>query len=343
MFESLLDLKKKQSSNQDEKCYILVQYFLVGPFLLIATLTLALFKHCLSLYWPPVWSIGFVLSLGCGFLITILSFREGAAFLSLASCKDEEREREACRLESLLRESADALAQKKERSKVVMEMLHGRMLEAEAKADSFEELASLKKYEWEALEEEKEALFQEKVSVQQELLELMRELDTLPALREKLESLTQEKHLFKNHLQEQQEQEQEIREELSKARALPPPPHPYDELKKQFEEKAGVLNATRKELFAIEGKYLALQKEVEDKLLEPHQEVQKLLEQFTELGAYCSRLEEDLKQHQELLTEVSVKKTVRKKRKTTPKKVKVNETVVADLFSEKTIKAKANT
>ena len=327
MFELFVELSKKHSLKGNAKSTTLFQYFLLGPLLLIATLTLALFKLYLSPVWQNSWTIGFVFSLIFGLLIIVLSLREGAHLLSDLVKQREDKEGQNLKLQKLIDELKLAAHQEKEQAKQILDSLRAQQKETEKRAESFEELATIKKYEWEALEEEKEALFQERVSAQQDLDVLIAETSRQ---NEQLNALQEETNI--------------LREDLANKQELPPSLHPYEELRKQFDEKCDVLNATRKELFAMEGKHLAIQKEMEGKLLEPHQDLQQLLNQFNALEAYCSRLENDLTRHQELLTELSVKKPVCRKRKTVPKKVKVDEAVVADLFTDppkKKAKAKA--
>lgn len=323
MFELVVELSKKLSQKGDEKSSPLFLYFLLGPLLLIATLSLALFKLHISPQWDIYWTLGCIFSLSFGLLITALSFHEGSQLLSELVQSRETQEEENLKLQQLLEEMKLAAHHEKEQAKQILDSVRSQLKEAEKRAESFEELTMIKKYEWEALEEEKEALFQEKVSIQQDL-----------------DVLTAENSRQSDQLAALQEESNTLRKELTKQEAHPPP-HPYDELRKQFDEKSDVLNATRKELFAMEGKYLAIQKDMEDKLLEPHHELQELLTQFNALEAYCTGLEDDLARHQELLTELSVKKPVKRKRKTTSKKVKVDEAVVSDLFTPLPKKTKA--
>lgn len=317
MFELAVELSNKFSQKGDENSSSLFRYFLLGPLLLIATLVLALFKFYLSPLWHNYWTVGFIVSLLFGLLITALSFREGTHLLSDLVQSRQNQEEQNLKLQQLSEEIKLTAHQEQEQIKLILDSVRSQLKEAEKRAEAFEELSTIKKYEWEILEEEKEILFQEKVSIQQDrdvlIAESSRQSDQIAAL---------------------QEEENTLREELTKQHARAAPSHPYEELRKQFDEKSDVLNTTRKELFAMEGKYLAIQKEMEDKFLEPHQELQGLLKQFNELQAHCTSLEDDLKKHQELLTELSVKKPVSRKRKAIPKKVKVDEAVVVDLFSE---------
>ena len=317
MFELFVELSKKHSLKGNAKSSTLFQYFLLGPLLLVATLTLALFKLYLSSVWDNIWTIGFTLSLALGLTIIVLSLKEGAHHLSDLVKNQENSEEKSLQLQQQVDALKLIVHQEKEQATQTQESLRSQLKESEKRAESFEELNSIKKYEWEALEEEKEALFQENVSTQQDLVALKAENSRLA---EQLTALHDETN--------------NLRDELANKQELPPSHHPYEELRKQFDEKCNILNATRKDLFAMEGKYLTVQKEMENRLLEPHSEIQGLLKQFNELEAYCGRLEDDLTRHQELLTELSVKKPVRTKRKTVPKKVKVNEAVVADLFTD---------
>ena len=317
MFELFIELSKKHSLKGNGKSSALFQYLLVGPLLLIATLTLTLFKLYLSRTWTLSWTICLALSLAISLLIIVFSLREGAFLFSELVKQRQDTEEDNQKLQQQIDALKVSSHQEKEQVQRSLNSMHMQLKEAEKRAESFEELTTLKKHEWEALEEEKETLFQERVAVQQDL-------DVFVARNNHLNA----------QLSELRNETQSLREELAKKQELQLPPHPYEELRKQFEEKSAVLSATRKELFAMEGKYLTVQKEMEDKLLEPQQDLRQLLTQFNALESYCNRLEDDLMRHQELLTELSVKKPVRRKIQTISKKIKVDETTVADLFAE---------
>lgn len=318
MFEVFVALSKKHALKANAKSSIIFQYVLIGPILLIATITLALFKIYVSPLWDASWTLGFSLSITFSLLIIILSLRESAHLFSAHVKAEEEGTQNSLKLQQEIDALKLSAHHEREQTNQKLSALRAQLKASEKRADSFEELTSIKKYAWEALEDEKEALFQQMVTIQQDL------------------------DLFIAENQRLNEQLHTLRAQLSQAEALSLPPHPYNELRKQFEEKSAVLDATRRDLFAMEGKYLSVKKEMEEKLLEPQKDLQELLTQFDALETYCGSLEDDLTRHQELLTELSIKKTAHSKRKTPSKKIKVDEAVVADLFSD-TPKKKAKT
>jgi hypothetical protein len=132
-------------------------------------------------------------------------------------------------------------------------------------------------------------------------LKLLR--DELGRIAEELKMATSQEFWGEDH---------EILEELGKN---PQIEKVYKQLTQQFQDKSEILNQTRKELFQVENKLLAVQKECEQNAIDLNPEEIVLTNHLKEVEEECKDLEHQVDCLQELVTELMGKKIIRKSRK----------------------------
>jgi chromosome segregation ATPase len=125
------------------------------------------------------------------------------------------------------------------------------------------------------------------------------------------------------NLQTLQQELDKLSSDLKQARSSPAEPPKeeesvedlYKQLKKQFEEKSVVLHETRKELFHLEGKYLACQRELELQMLELNPFELSLQHYLKQIDAECKDLEYEITTLHDIIAQLlTQKRAVRPKR-----------------------------
>ena len=133
----------------------------------------------------------------------------------------------------------------------------------------------------------------------------------LKRVREELQRISDELKIATSH-EFWKEGTELSQEELSKN---PQIERVYKQLKQQFEEKSEVLHQTRRELFQVEGKLVALQKECEQSAIDLNPNELVLIDHLKEVEEECKDLETQVECLQELVSElISKKKTTRTKK-----------------------------
>ncbi|MCH9609098.1 MAG: hypothetical protein S4CHLAM45_08610 [Chlamydiales bacterium] len=251
-------------------------YIALGSVLLTARfktvgiiLTYALIATYLFFFYSTIdpqvrlWQMGLILTLATTSFVFLLSFEEIEESSGVASKELEEQEN---------------------RFKAVKEQLI--QLEESSKG-SIEEL----KNEIERLKEEADA----------RLIERTQDKRNLELLAGEIELLTSQKQEILTHAAQLAKEEgvavdsPELKRELIKMEGL------YKQLRSQFDEKSKVLLSARKELFKVEGKAEALEREQEQHQLEPIEGLEGVLAKFAEENIH---LEEELTSLEELISHI---------------------------------------
>lgn len=89
----------------------------------------------------------------------------------------------------------------------------------------------------------------------------------------------------------------------------------YKQLREQFEEKSAVLDTMRKDFFALESRYIALQKQQEFKMYENEPKQDQLIKQFQEMDQENQILEKEIENLESLVSKLAGKKSPVKRRK----------------------------
>jgi len=273
------------------------------------------------------WGIFFVISIACSFFLVAQTSKEANHAYHLAQATCTSSEETIRQLNKQLKEAiAFAIQEKKEMEK---------------KLTSYQDdLLSLKK--------EKEALdhkFQNQSKIQEHQKAFLEN-----TLEEAKKEIQRQKDLLEHH-----PQEKEWLEELNRASAsefrltleikgleddlafeklknsaerLKLDSKLYMQLREQFEEKSEILHQTRKELFEVEGKLIALQKENQQNMFDFNPGELFLIQQLKEAEEQCQGLESEVETLQNLVSSLLAKKKTSQPKK---RKVKEEEPVAADL------------
>jgi chromosome segregation ATPase len=129
-------------------------------------------------------------------------------------------------------------------------------------------------------------------------------------LSEEVQKMSDQLKQMKIQLQEKQEIEERLRTNAQL----------YRQLREQFDEKSETLHQTRKELFEVEGKLITLQKESEQKIFDFPPDEFSLFEQFKEIEEERDHLESEIKDLQDLVSVLLLRKKASKNRKSKAKK-----------------------
>lgn len=258
---------------------------ILGPLLFLATLLLFGMKAS-YLMESPVWLFNFGIStlLTCG--ITFFSIKERISLEKDLRHESHLREKEASDMRGILDETHILYRSKVDKLEEKMKTLsleHNKQLVHKGKA-------------LEDLQKSYEQLFNEALQHKNHVVSLKGSLeDALDELRK----LRQEHYLL-------QEKQAEFPTDVS---------HKYKQLRAQFEEKSTILEQTRRDLFALEGRLTVLSKEKEEQTFEAQREQEILWEMLKNLEEENQFLEQEvLALEQVVTTEQPKKKPLRTKK-----------------------------
>lgn len=226
----------------------------------------------------PVWLFGLSLSMGIGCFTSFLAYREVVEQQQKRKHHEEERLKELTSVKETLGETGSLYREKVEKLEVVIQGLESELREIQL---AYEQVHG---------EGQRERL---RAGALQTSLE-----DALDALRE-----ARQLDFFK----------------AEEASSLPPDlPAQHRQLRDQFDEKALILNQTRRRLFGVEGQLFALQKNHAEERLASIEDIEILQKEYTSLEGENRNLEEEVQLLEALITELIRTKT--SKQRSAPKK-----------------------
>ncbi|OGN57556.1 MAG: hypothetical protein A3G30_03230 [Chlamydiae bacterium RIFCSPLOWO2_12_FULL_49_12] len=176
MFELFVELRKKLFSKEEKRGRVLLLSLALAPLFFLSTLVLLFLTVSSSLPRHPLWSFGLLASLILGLFLSLLSFLEGREAVSQLEELEHEKTKQKSLFDAQQKEMQKREEQEREETKRKLATLQLQCEEAQKRARLFEELSTVKRYDWEQIEEEKEALFQEKAVALQEISALKEEL-----------------------------------------------------------------------------------------------------------------------------------------------------------------------
>lgn len=272
-------------------------WFLLGSFLLLLTLVLPFVEAS---------SWGISVSLFLSWCILLLSFQEEGALQKSLLNRTSELEKDILDLQNAKESVALGSLEKEQEFKQ-------ERVTFEKKIKSLQEEV-LKKEELIKNKDQEILSSQEKLARSKELLDALNEKRVenfqLSLLHDSFarQNLTQETEIknLKDILDNFSEEEAVVDPQLERD---------FKQLKKQFDEKTEVLNQTRKDLFQLEGRLLAFQKEREDKETEINPAEVVLSNHLKEVEEECKGLEVEVAHLQEFISKLLAKKTPGRKKK----------------------------
>lgn len=294
-------------------------WFSIGSSLLLVAVILAFISS-------SSWALCF--SLTVSWCILLLSFQEENSLQKTLLTRAGELEKDIADLQNA-KESVFLSSVEKEQA------FKQERISFEKKLQSFQQKIS----ELDYLIQEKESLIQEKEMFlkvnealtkdkEQEIVALQEKLANssklLDDLNEKRVENFQLSLLHDSSIQQNMTNEAEIKnlkdaiDQLSEEESITDPQleRDYKQLKKQFDEKTVVLNQTRKDLFHLEGRLLAFQKEREHKETEINPAEVLLGDHLKEVEEECKGLEVEIAHLQDFISRLLAKKTPGRKKKT---------------------------
>jgi len=255
---------------------------------LIASLCLLSILLFFNFHSAPVgeyyWIIGIFMALSLGLVITTLSY--------------EEVEEMVLKLKNELQRQISSSNNIEERylsKKEEWEKEKSRLL---ADLEWTKEVAGEKEEEYRKLLNENSSIKKESQTLRAKGEESLKEIETLKTEAAKQEETTRRHHEVVKQIESKYEKVLEnlkdrLGQHRSKIDASVKTPNfeaMYNQLKKQFEKKQEILDATRRELFSANEEVLALKKEVEERLLASEND---FLNREADLREKLSKLEED--------------------------------------------------
>lgn len=269
----------------------------LGPLLIIGSLVLGIFLN--SMESQRLWQLGWGTSIAMGLLIMYLSSKEASSLISILEKEKLDLKQQIDSMQKQLVEAQSfAIQEKREASQKILTMT----------TDHEKEVSSL------------QTILQTHEHVEEQLINQLNETRVdrfqLTVLKESSEELNQDKEAQINNLKiEIEKLYNEVKLAKTKDAAPLGVELQFKQLQQQFQEKSQVLHQTRKELFSVEGRYSAYQKQYELEALDDNPLHVALIAQLKEIEQECKELEAEVDTLHELISKLLTQKRTTKKKK----------------------------